>query len=433
MERKIVQDVVPPKSIRNVPLADGKRHSRIRPGGGRSIPMKRSAGPSRETSSRGSRRAIWFVAIICILVFAFSITLLFAKAEVKVTPVQEKIIADGTYTAKKNPGSGELGYTLMSLTKEASETLAATGKEKVEAKSTGAIVIYNNWSDSSQVLAKNTRFESASGKIYRIGDGIIVPGRKRVGGSVVPGSVEAIVTADAPGESYDLLMTDLRGDFKIPGFKGSPKYDGFYARLKTDIKGGASGMVGIVDAKSQAEARERLRAKLKSELTSGASAEKPAGFILYDNGIIIENESLPNKNVSDDSVAITERAILYGILLDEKELGARIIPASAGDIRKGETKVMGLSNLSFDIKNRRDFKPKTPGSVIFSVKGELNNVAAYDEEKLKKDLAGKNAKHIPVVLSGYQGIKTADVIIRPFWKRSFPGDSSDIKVETVIK
>lgn len=436
MERKLVQDVVPPKSIRNIPVSGTKKSARpLRSESGRPVSFKRTQPLShKEKIQRRSHAGVWFVALVCVLVFAFSVTLLFAKAEVNVTPVQGTVTVDSTYTAKKTPLQGELGYTVMSLNKETEETLAPTGKEKIESKAKGTIIVYNSFSEIPQVLAKNTRFENTKGYIYRIGDAVSVPGRKKVNGQMIPGSVEVVITADVPGEAYNMLLKDLVGDFRIPGFKGGPKYEAFYGRLKTDIRGGASGTVGTVDEKTASETRVRMRTMLKDDLVKEAFAEKPSGAVLYNNSLIIEYESLPNKNTTDGKVAIVEKATLYGTLFDEKELASRILPDETSAIKKGETVVHGLDELLFDIKNKKDFNPKTlTGTLIFSLKGPLKSVAMFDENKLKQDLAGKPTSRIPVVLSAYQGIKTADVIIRPFWKRSFPGDPEKITIQTTVK
>ncbi len=77
-----------------------------------------------------------------------------------------------------------------------------------------------------------TRFLALDGKIFRLTKGITVPGAKIVEGKIIPSSIEAAVIADQPGEAYNIGPVSR---FSIPGLKGTPKYEAFYAESKADI------------------------------------------------------------------------------------------------------------------------------------------------------------------------------------------------------
>ncbi len=420
MERKIVQDVFPPdsKTIRKIPVPEYRQ-----------IKINRRPSPPREKSRMG----VWIVALLCIVFLIFSVTLLFSSALVKVTPKEDSAAISGSFTARKDAASKDLRYDIMTVEKEGSETAASTGTREVANKARGEIMIYNNYSNASQILTKNTRFENTKGKIYRIADAVTVPGKRTLDGKEVAGSVVATVYADEAGESYNMALSGLAGDFKIPGFKGTAKYSGFFARLKSDITGGESGRAPVVDEKSLEEARIRIRLALKEELFKDAFAQKPDGFLLFDNAFSIRYESLPSVAAGAGKVNVREKAVFYGIMFNKKALAQAILPAFSQSIIKDEVAVEGLESLRFDIPAGQAFSPETSGSLNFTLKGAVRVVYQFPEDKLKQDLAGKAAKYIPLLLEKYPGIKSADVTIRPFWKRSFPSNEDRITIEKLTQ
>ena len=60
--------------------------------------------------------------------------------------------------------------------------------------------------------------------------------------------------------------------------------------------------------------------------------------------------------------------------------------------------------------------------------GDIKIIWEIDARELADDLLGKQKKDFNQILSQYPNIDTADVNIRPFWKRSFPEKTKDIEV-----
>ena len=74
-------------------------------------------------------------------------------------------------------------------------------------------------------LLKHT-YKSQTPIIFRIPKTVTIPGAKLESGELIPGKLEMEVTADNAGEKYNIEPSD----FTIPGFKGSPKFEKFYAK-----------------------------------------------------------------------------------------------------------------------------------------------------------------------------------------------------------
>ena len=60
---------------------------------------------------------------------------------------------------------------------KAKRNLKKSGEPKAKLKSSGKIIVYNNFSSEPQRLIIRTRFESPEGLVYRIPESIVVPGK----------------------------------------------------------------------------------------------------------------------------------------------------------------------------------------------------------------------------------------------------------------
>ncbi len=384
-------------------------------------PLPRSP---RRSPSFGSRFGMWIIAGLAVVALGFALPLLFSGTSVTVTPKQAVVSVHTTLKAFKVAQAGELSFQVMAIEKSGSQTVAATGQENVSVRASGKLVIYNDYSSASQRLIRNTRFESSAGKIYRIDQSIVVPGKVKN----TPGSIEAVVYADEPGESYNSDLTD----FTIPGFKGSPQYSKFYARSKTPFEGGFVGTRLSVDPAVLAKTREDIRAKLKDELVAAAAAQKPEGYELFNEALFVDYTSLPNGE-SGGAVLVEEKGTLHGILFSADDLARAIALATASSPAEGAFLTLGNdSTLVLAMSSADQFEPWAKESFSFSLNGSAHLIALFSPEQLRGDLAGKTKGALPTVLSGYPGIAKAEVVMRPFWKQTFPQDPEKIKLSTSL-
>ena len=415
------------RSIRRIPVS--KKPKVDNSFGGQS-PVGRSGGSGGGYSDRKSPRfGIWIVAIISIIIFLFVFPLLFSGAKIEVTPKQEAVLIDGTFTAFKEAQSGELSFEVMSITRSLSDEVPATGEEFVEEKASGKIVVYNNYSTASQKLIKNTRFETPDGLIYRIKDAVVVPGRSTVDGETVPGSLEVTVYADKSGDTYNVDMLD----FTIPGLKGDPRYSKFYARSQTAIAGGASGTIRKASNDDVVSASDRLGSKLSAEILEEALSVKPEGFLLLNNSYVIRSDS-KTSNGTGDNVLVTEEATFYGLIFDEKEFAQFVAENTIASYKGANVELFGLDNLNLTIVDSSSINLEIAESVNFKISGNTKVVWTFDEEALISDLGGESRRKATSILSSYSdSIETAKVIIRPFWGRSITDKEDKIKLKKIIK
>ena len=434
-----MQDVFPPsasspeRSIRNLTIErDTRRSHEPAPV---AAPRARFNGmpPVREEAERGGgnfgRFALWGIATLAVAGLLFLIFSVFwGGAKVLVTPKSVTAIVDGTFTAKKTADAGSLPFEVMTITRETTRTVPAQGTEDVQVAASGRITVFNDYSTGGQKLIANTRFETPAGLIYRIKDAITVPGRSVSGGTSVPGSIEVTVYADKPGESHNSGLTD----FTIPGLKGDPRFSKMYARSSTAMTGGFSGTRPKVLPEDVTAAKTAMQSDLSASLKADARGQIPDGYVLYPDGEFISFETLPASVAEGSSSAeLKERGVLLGVLVSEDALAQFVISQTHTASFEGTpAALLSPEGLSFTIVDKGSVKPESDATFRFSLSGPAKIVWGFDEAQFKADLAGKEKAALQTVLSGYPGIDSATVSLRPIWSGSFPEDTEKITVET---
>ncbi|MFH0845785.1 MAG: hypothetical protein V1851_00055 [Patescibacteria group bacterium] len=410
-DKQSFQDVTPPKrSIHDIPIPNGKDKE-----------AKKLL--KKKTKKGWGFKFLMILLVLVLALFAF-FSLMASTVTISVEPKTYSQRTDASFIAISKNETGGVPFDIIMLDETKTGIVDATGQESVKEKARGQIIIFNNESATSQRLIKNTRFETPEGLIFRIADSIVVPGQtKDAEGKTIPGSIEVTVFADQPGEKYNIELTD----FTIPGFKGTDRFNYFYARSKTAMTGGFEGIKKVASEQDieaeQAKISEELITKLKEDIR----VQLPEGFILYENGLFTKSEFLGTVD-SDEGVGIQEKVTLYAVIFNEKNLSKYVAENTLEGYKGEDILISNLKDLEFEIKNREDVSPWSEGRFVFSLKGLTNFEWLFDAEELKNDFVGKDKDSINEILSAYENIKSADVIIKPFWKQSFPRSTGNIEV-----
>ena len=376
-----------------------------------------------------SRFGVWFAALVAVVILIVTLGGVFSGATVTIVPRQEDSIINGTFDSSQDLDVFDISHEVMILSDEESMEVAAVEEREVNRKASGIIVVYNKHSTSSQRLIKNTRFETPDGNIYRIKGSITVPGTKVENGKIIPGSVEVKVYADEPGEEYNTSLTD----FTIPGFKGDPRFDTFYARSKTEITNGFKGILHYPSDEELDRATSELKNTLTERLTAQATAQKPENFILYEDAIFIEFDDLDEDlETSENTVMIPQRATLHGVIFNTSDFAKFIAKQSLASFDDSEVRIPGIQDLEFLIEDKENVSA-LGDDIEFTLSGNVHVVWDIDHEALKQSLIDIPKKNFQNILSEFPDIKKAEASIRPFWKRTFPDNVKDIRIEEVIE
>ena len=445
MTKKIINDIIlSKKSIRQIPLSKEKtiEYKKLE----REITNSDSDFENQEKHSKkhhvnrspnwqrktlNPKLIIWLLAGICLLALFFGISILFTSATVTITPRTEQItFNDESYTAKQNSQStSTLSFEVLNVKQSSGKIIATTEEKEVSQKATGVIVIYNNYNTSSQRLINNTRFEANNGKIYRISSSVIVPGYKKVDGKIVPGSIEATVFADQAGTDYNFKLSDLIGDFKIPGFKGLPQYQSFYARAKTDITGGFVGKQRIVSAELRKATEDSIKVELKEQLLKELYAIKPDNFIIFKDGYSIDYTSLEDTAVDSNNVTINVEGSLNGIIFNNLKLTKYLASKKIDNFDNLPAELIPADNMTVTMTGANSTGLWKNDTLQLKLNGDATVKWVYDSDAIKRDLVGKSESDLKTLTSSFKdSIDSINVKFVPVWTKYFPDNIKKIKI-----
>jgi hypothetical protein len=440
MAKTIISDMlVSKKSIRRIPIShkehkeperekDEEEEEEI------DIPHKKTS-PGWQRKPINPKFVIWLIAAICVLALFFGLSIVFSSATIIVTPKTEPInFINEVYTTKSDSKNiTDLPFEVLTVKQTAGEIVMAGEEKDVTQKATGNIVIYNNYSPLPQRLINNTRFEANNGKIYRINSSVIVPGTKKVDGKNVPGSVEATVFADQVGEDFNMKISDLTGDFKIPGFKGDPRYQSFYARIKSDITGGFVGKQRVVGADLRKSTEEIVKIKLKEQLLKELYAVLPENYIVFKDGYSVNYTVQADTPVDTNKAKINIEGTLSGIVFNNLKLAKYIATKKISNFDNLPVELVPADNLVTTFKGSDTTSLAKNSTLEMRLTGNAVIKWQYDTDALKKDIAGKKEADLKNLVAKYKdSIMSIKVIFQPVWTRYFPDDLSKIRVKEEI-
>lgn len=306
--------------------------------------------------------------------------------------------------------------------KNFSKTYESTGSDSVERSAKGIMTVYNAYSSEPQELVERTRFQTPDGKVYRMDKGVIVPGANVVDGKITPSSVDVSVTADEPGEEYNIGPVPK---FRIPGFLGSPKYDGFYGETKAAMTGGFVGERKIATESDKASAREDITKTLEESAKADLFINLPHGVKVMDETYRFEiTEEVIDEGASDSS---TFSITLYG---------------EASVMAYSEEELLELFEGQVENETGFDLVPKDHtieyGEPRFSESGNSLSVAIsvdstwtrpLDVDGFRAESLGKNREELENLMFSIPGIESGRVNFWPFWIGSVPERESRVFVD----
>jgi len=373
--------------------------------------------------NKKSKYRIYFVAFIAVVFLLFALSFLFSGAKVTAIPKEDEISLNGNFSAVKDPNASDLSFDLVVISGEENKTIQGGGEMKeTKIAAEGTVVIYNTFNTTIQKLDMDTRLEGSNGKIYKTKKAVTVPGTK----DDKPGSIEVGIYAAGGGESYNSEPLD----FKILGFKGTPKYEKFYARSKGNIVGGFSGKAPVVSSLDKTTAISELKPLLEAKLLKKVTDQVPNGFVLFKDAIFFSTDDKDATFTSgeNNALVVNVKGTLYGFLLDEKKLTKKIAESIIDKYDGSEIYMPNISKLAFSLSDKENISFADVKNISFTLTGTPRIIWKVDEKKLITDMLGKEKESFNKILEQYPNIASAELVIRPFWKSIFPEKSKDIEI-----
>jgi hypothetical protein len=357
--------------------------------------------------------------VAIIIIVSVGALFYFSKAEVDVTPSSVSAAIQSSFTASESAGT--LPFQIITAQKIASQSVAGSGTKTVNSAASGTITIYNTQA-KSQTLVANTRFATASGLIFRIHQAVSIPG----GSKATPGSATAKVYADQNGSTYNVSPTA----FTIPGFAGTPQLAMVYARSTAAMTGGASGTVPVVDSTLETQTRSALQSALAPDLLTSIQAQVPSGYVLVPGASVTTYQALDSVPSSTaGQVNVKEQGTVTAVVFPNAALAKAIASSITSLGYQGEP--ITLSSVSQLLLATTALPAPGADSFSFTIAGTAPLTYSVDSSRIAAAVAGKTRSAAEVAISNYPEVKRAVIILRPFWRQSFPQDPSAISIVSV--
>ncbi len=363
----------------------------------------------------------------------FSLFWFLPKARISITFKKEVINFQNLVEANKDFFEGKIENNkitipgeLISVSKNLVMKFPASGREKVEKKAKGKLTIYNVFSSAPQTLVANTRFLSPDGKIFRLDKQVVIPGAKVIEGRIEPSSIEVEVTADKPGEEYNLKS--VSGIWRIPGFQGTPRYEGFYAKAFGPFSGGFIGEKQVPTKEDIEKAKTKMTELLKTALENQFLVVKEKLKFLEGSSDfkitqINVNEEVDEKGQFEVFLETTMKKIGF----DEEILKKTIVDDFKKNLKNKINYELDLTD--FEMKYNNVSGNFEQGSLVFVINGRIIFKPSFDIEKFRKEISGLSRFDLANLIYNLPGLENARISLWPFWVNSVPRFQSRIELK----
>ncbi|MFH1246366.1 MAG: hypothetical protein V1489_01135 [Candidatus Liptonbacteria bacterium] len=378
--------------------------------------------------SRVKATLIFVAALVVIVGGAWGVGKIFGKTRVTLEFKQTEWDFSGPVQVRTNNTSmdavtktlpGEVFNDHRNLT----NIYQSTGRVSAASKARGKITIYNAFGTAAQALVATTRFTAPDGKIFRLVSAVTVPGAKTQNGKIVPASVDADIMADQAGAAYNVGPIDK---LTIPGFQGTPKYNGFYGSITAPLSGGSDTETLVATDADIAEGKQRTQDLLKSSLNTGIFRNQPNDFVIIDGASKVNITKLA-------VVSSTGETGKFGVF-GEGDINAIAFRAADMDTllteiaRASSSDDMMLKNVSITYSNPVIDFAKGTMTVTVSAKGTLTGSMNYDD--VKKMLAGKGVADAQSSVLTIPNLSRATISMWPVWLTTVPGNTDHILIQS---
>jgi hypothetical protein len=204
-----------------------------------------------------------------------------------------------------------------------------------------------------------------------------------------------------------------------------------YARSKTEMTGGFSGIQKVVSSGTSAQADQDMTASLKDSLLKDISAQIPADYVLYPGSTQFNFESVTVEGSGDQTV-LKKKGTATAVIFSRASLTRAIVDKVLPEATDEPIRVSNLEDLDFAYASGTAFDANTSNSASFTLKGDANLVWTFDENKLKSDILGLKKNSAEGVISQYGTIKEAWIETHPFWKQSIPLDPDKVTIVNTL-
>ncbi len=391
----------------------------------RPAPSGRRSGPEilpRRWSRWGILSGAGAVAVLFILTSTvFARLTVIIKPRVEEAALKEIAALFDTSVSKVLLSQKVIPAERLIFSRELMREFTAAGREQIQERARGRAKIYNRFSSAPQPLVAGTRFMADSGAIYRIQKSVTVPGAKIEEGQIATQSLEVELIADAAGEDANAAGEVT---LRIPGFKGGPRYEGFYAAAPQGFSGGFKGEATVVSKDDLKTAQEEVSKALFEELRQEMETKIPPGLALVKGlyEIQIVKIEAPRPGTRADRFSVKAQASGKALVFREEDAAA-LLKSLAIEEGGDQELVEGSVKIEYGVKSA-DF---AKGRAEVALSGSLKTKTKIPEQELALIIKGKKEGSVIEFLKTRRELASFSIAFFPPWRSKAPSDPSKIR------
>lgn len=305
-------------------------------------------------------------------------------------------------------------------------TTKVSSFKTVTTKASGKVTFYNEFSTSAQKLNVETKIKTASGLVYKTRAAVTVPGYKKSGTKIIPGTVQVSVDAEKAGSNYNVASGQK---LTIGAYAGTTRGQKLYAK-SNGITGGSSEKQPVFSDKVEKTAEEVALQAADANFvqTLRGVQDEPGIIIVYSSstlGTRTVNTAAGTSGLGTTTVTISGTA--YRI--DQPQIVTALISKYRPKIKEqmADTADIDVNSLGADSIGGSGKVTIVNGTPVID-KGTWRIYTKLDADLIKKYIQGKN------IQTALNNIKSnsharAEISISPFWVRTIPTAMERINIE----
>jgi hypothetical protein len=197
------------------------------------------------------------------------------------------------------------------------------------------------------------------------------------------------------------------------------------------MSGGASGNEPTVASETESATRAALQNALTGELQKQLEGLIPEGYILVSGASETSFAPLPTTESANAGMAdIKQQGTMRAVVFPSAGLAREIAVADLGANYTGEPVMLGQSG-ALVLNPEGALPAEGDESFAFTLSGTASIISTVDAGRISAAVAGKSKDEADSILRQYPEVAHAVLLLRPFWRTSFPEDPSQITIEVL--
>lgn len=342
------------------------------------------------------------------------IYLFFAKATVTIyveprtIEKDAQVVADPKATAI-DEANNIIPGTVVQTSVSGSGRATASGQKQIGDPAKGKVVVYNLTSDKVSI-SSGTTLTSSSGLKFTIDSSVQVASQSSSIGAdytqvTTPGKSDPVgVTASAIGPDGNLSAAT---ELSVGGYNKSQ----VVARVSDALSGGTSKNVTVVTADDQKKLKAQVLDDLKQKAEVDLQGKETSGKkIIADALQAVDGKYTFSKDINDQASDFTLNATVNfkGVAYSDADLRTIVGKLVATDVQSGYTLDLSSAQTQADV-----VKIEKDGRLVFGAKFKANLMPKFNDDDLKKQMAGKDIEEVGNNLKNLDNVVESEIKLSP--------------------